>query len=151
MIEFEGLDKLGTVGVLVVIVGWMGKLIWQLVNKQNEPDQKQEAQIRNDSRDKIMATYEIVRDVQERQKNRDKAFFEMKGETSEIHEVITEKIDGTPIIYQPRIDIAVRDIKAILHSMEELLSDVKETGRADHKRLGKIESSLDVFKDLYTK
>ena len=150
----DGLDfkEFGIIGVMFGFLFYVLKMVFDLVkSKQNQPEEEKESASKNDSRDKIMATYEIVRDVQERQKNRDKAFFEMKGEVEDICEIITAKISGTPIVYQPQMDIAVKDLSRLMTELNKSNDELIKVRHSDHKRLGVIESSLQVFKTLYAK
>lgn len=99
----QGLEDAGTITVLLIGLAWAGKFIKELTSS------KQEAQSKNDSREKL----------------------------SEMHKIITKDIKGTPIVYQPELDIQMRE-----------LINIRE---ADHKRLGRMESHLEIIKDIIAK
>jgi len=121
--EIEALKEFGAMGIVLIIVLQLLRMLYGVIkDRQNKPDEKtiqQENQYRNESRDKIMATYEIIRDVQERQKNRDKSFFEMMGKVEDMEKIITAIENGTPLVYQPKLDIQMR----------ELINEVKDLKR----------------------
>ena len=102
-------------GVAIYTIKLMAGIITSQMNKKPN-----ETELKESSREKIADTNTVVKEIRNSQKARDLAFYEMKNENHDIHDVVTAKNEnGIPIVYQTKLDLAINDLSNSIKILAE--------------------------------
>jgi len=126
----DPLLKLGiAIGILFFIVKELLKIVWYFIKKGST---ETEGNLKETSRQKIHDTNRIVGEHSEEIKNLKPAFYEMKNQVDETHEIISEKQAGVPLVYNKGLETAVNNLNQNLAiqatAIERLSTAINKNG-----------------------
>jgi hypothetical protein len=105
------LEKMGIVALLLyiihVLVGLLRLKAARKTSVELTESAREEIAERNRSRDLIFKTANTTDHIEDRQKENCKQLSDMAAKTAGIYEVVTAKINGTPLVYNPELHAAI--------------------------------------------
>lgn len=109
--QFMALEKMGIVALLLYIIHILvGLLRFKYARKTSvelTESAREEIAEKNRSRDLIFKTANTADDIEDRQKDQGRQLTEIAVKTAGIHEVVSAKINGTPLVYNPELHAAI--------------------------------------------
>jgi hypothetical protein len=107
-------------GIFAALAFYVIDRLLKIIAEKKKNGSGGETASKNDSRDRILTTRNIVADVQERQKNMMSPIFMSHGKIDDIHEVVTAKgTGGAPMIYNPDLHTAITNLTVAIKDLKK--------------------------------
>lgn len=106
----QGAVKYGIgVVVLIYVIERLLKIIMFMAKNKKAPE---ESQMRESSRDRIKESNDTLKTIKP-------AFFHMKGQVEDVHEVVTAKESGVPLIYNKGLEKSITTLAGAVKALAE--------------------------------
>lgn len=115
------LKYIGAGGLAVFVIRELFKLVYFLIGKRKK---EVESVYKTSSRERILTTNTNVAQIQKETHDIKPHFFEMKDQVNDIHEVITEKEKGVPLIYNKGLEVAVEKLQTNISTQAGAIKDL---------------------------
>ena len=120
--ELAILEQVGIVGICIYVIHILTKVVLHQMGKKKAP---QEQESKNLSRDRIAENNIKIREIHQTVA----PFYDMRNQIDEIHGIVSAKDKGTPLIYNPNLDIAIAELNTSTKQTNEYLKEIVLNGR----------------------
>ena len=110
--------QLGVGGIFAILVIHM---VLKFLKEKKTPA-AQEAEIRDSSRERILQTHDEVKGISDQIKGTKPDFYTMRNKVTDIHDVVTAKSEGVPLVYNKGLEKAIERLN---NTIKELSNKVR--------------------------
>lgn len=119
--DIQAIKYVGFGGLAIFVIRELFKLIYYMMQQRRTAG---EIELKNTSREKINTTNNNVAQLQNLSTEIKPHFFKMKEDLDEVHDVITEKEKGVPLVYNKGLEIAVERLNGNMLTQTTALRDL---------------------------
>lgn len=125
--DIQTLKYMGVAGLSFYVIQKLFALVMILVSKKKESKENEAEKIlKEDSRKKINCTHTYAEAINKQISHSKEHFYEMKNQVDNIHDVITEKKEGVPLVYNKDLEKSIDRLNNTITNLACAIKDLSK-------------------------